>query len=248
MRWSSVRSCVLGTLLAASFSTSAQAQTQAQYDRLNDLAQFGIVSPMCQKLGFVVVPNLEDKIEPAVQREIETWDGDKERLKSTFKDAVGRQGTLFEVDLKYFSSHAKSDAELRNIKNVLMRYGRICQRAANDAFFKDFISAHAAYDLDRMATAASDEMLEGGGLASWQTPRITARGDIMMLAGACRRVIGPVQSDAVRQSYGRADDPRERAYYERSFDNGLNDTEMNPDWAQCQAGIARYRQKIAKAR
>jgi len=203
---------------------------------------------MCKRLGFLIAPDIETRLDPALQGEIEGWDGDKMRLKSASAEAVQRQSQILAVDLKFFANGATSDAELRNIKVIFVRYGHVCERAAYDKVFKTFVSIPIAYDLDGAATAASDEMLEGGGLASWQTPLIAARGDMMMIAGACRHLIGPTQSDALRQSYGRSDNPRERAYYSRSFDDGLSDTELNMDMTQCERAITRYRQKISAIR
>lgn len=252
MRRSSFLSYTLGSLLIAgspaTAQAQAQAQTQAQFDRLDELAQFTVVSPMCKKLGFSIATDIESRLDPAIQGEIENWDGDKPRLKAASIEAAQRQSQMMEVDLKFLSDHAITEAELRKLKAIFIRYGHVCEKAASDKFFKTFIAAPIAYNLESAATALSDEMLEAGGLASWQTPRITARGDMMMIAGACRHLIGPIRSDALRQTYGRSDDPRERAYYDRSFDSGLNDSELNMDRAQCERAIARYRQKISAIR
>lgn len=245
MRRSSFLSYTLGSLLIAGSPASVQAQTQSQIDRLDELAQFAMVSPMCKKLGFSIAPDIESRLDPSIQDEIQNWDGDKARLKTASIEAAQRQSQMMEVDLKFLSDHAITEAELRKLKAIFVRYGHICEKAATDKFFKTFIAVPTAYNLESAATAVSDDMLEVGGLASWQTPRITARGDMMTIAGACRHLIGPIRSDALRQTYGRSDDPRERAYYNRSFDSGLNDTELNLDRTQCERGIVRYRQKIS---
>lgn len=79
-------------------------------------------------------------------------------------------------------------------------------------------------------------MLELGGLASWQTPRIQARGDLMMLAGTCRSKIGAARSDALVQEFGQSDDPRVRDYYSKSFDEGLADFDDHFDIGGLQQG------------
>jgi hypothetical protein len=228
-------------------STDALAQTQAQHDRLDELAQFAVVGPMCKKLGFEIAPDFEQRIGPVVEAEIATWGGDQAQLKSASVEAVQRQSQILTTDLQFFSDHATTDQELRDIKRVLIRYGGACQRAANDRVFREFISVPAAFDLDRAAAAETDRMLEDGGLASWQTPLIAARGDMTMIAGACRHVIGPDKSDALLAKYGRSEVLRERAYYRRSFDLGMSDPELTAfTQRQCVTAITNYERKIAK--
>lgn len=90
-------------------------------------------------------------------------------------------------------------------------------------------------------------MLEAGGLASWQTPDIQARGDMMMLAGVCRAQIGATRSDALVRQYGQTDDARVRGYYRGSFDSGLADTELTFTLAQCNRAIANQQKDIEAA-
>ena len=119
--------------------------------------------------------------------------------------------------------------------------------AIRDPIFSQVITAPAGYDLNNAVTAFSDSMLEAGGLASWQTPAIQARGDMMMLAGTCRAQIGAARSDALVSQFGQTDDARVRGYYRRSFDEGLADTELNFTLAQCNRAITNQRNDIAAA-
>ena len=61
----------------------------------------------------------------------------------------------------------------------------------------------------------------------------------MMAAAACRAHIGAPRSDAIFKKYSHAADARARDYYIDSFDEGLNDTSMNLDAAQCERLIKR---------
>lgn len=229
-----------------SFPTLASSQTQSQFDRLDELALFTVTVPMCRKLGFQIAPDFEQRIDPAIDAEISGLGGDTQRLRTAAKQAVAHQSQVFGVDLKSYSDGARTDQDLRNVKQIFARYGVICQRAARDSFFSSFVTMPVGFDLDKATTATADELLEGGGLASWQTPLITARGDMMMLAGACRHRIGPNRSDQLQAFYGRADDPRERDYYRKSFDAGMNDPDLTAfTRQQCLRAIGNYERKIA---
>lgn len=129
------------------------------------------------------------------------------------------------------------------MRSVFLKYGSQCLKAARDPVFSGVINVPTDFDLNSAATAAADSLLADGGLASWQTPAIQARGDLMMAAGTCRWRIGAARSDAIFQKYSHATDARERAYYVRSFDDGLSDTSFNFDRAQCERLIKRLTAK-----
>lgn len=232
-------------LLICALATAATAQTQVQQDRIDRVSRFVVTAPFCKGLGMTVDPEMPNKVELAFKAETSSWPIDPaivERLKMA---SINRQVNVLKVDLDAAVKNAKTDSQLRQIKTILVGYGRTCVEATNDPIFSSLISAPAGFDLDRAATDLGDTMLENGGLASWQTPVIQAHGDMMMVAGACRKVIGKVRSDALVAEFGRSDDPRTREYYMKSFDDALNDPELDFDMVQCNRLIARYRAKLA---
>lgn len=231
---------ILAVIVAA---TPGFAQTQSQQDRLNRVAQFVVTAPMCEKLGMMLDPQLPHKAATAVQAETAGWGIENQRLERLQADAVKRQGAILASDLATASDNAKTDAQLRGVKAILLGYGQTCMAATIDPIFSALVTAPPGYDLDIAATQMADSMLEAGGLASWQTPAIQARGDLMMLAGTCRSKIGPARSDALVKEFGQSDDPRVRDYYSRSFDEGLADPSIIETLAGCNRAIAGFRTK-----
>ena len=229
-------------LISAS-SVTALAQTQVQQDRLNRVAQFVVTAPMCGRLGMKVAPDFPAKAEAAFKAETATWQIEPATLDRLIGEAISRQGRILKTDLETASGNAKSDAQLRGVRAILLAYGHTCMAATSDASFAPLLTLPAGYDLDKATTDAADAMLEAGGLASWQTPRIQARGDLMMLAGACRSKIGAARSDALVREFGQSDDPRVRNYYSKSFDDGLADPTMVSTLAGCNRAIATNRLK-----
>ena len=229
--------------LAVSSPISAGAQTQAQQDRLDRVGQFVVISPICEKLGMKVDPDLPKMAEAGLASETSSWPIAAETIERLKQEAVARQGRIFSTDLDAASAGAKTDAQLRGVKDILLGYGRVCMAATVDPIFSSLIAAPAGYNLDGAATTLADTMLERGGLASWQTPQIQARGDLMMLAGTCRAKIGAARSDALTKQYGQSDDPRVRNYYSRSFDEGLADPGMIETLAGCNRAILASRAK-----
>lgn len=237
-----VRAAVIAVLLCT--TPQAYAQTQAQQDRLNRVAQFVVTAPMCEKLGMTLATDLPRKAEAAFRAETATWTVDAARLDRLKGQATARQDAILKTDLEAAANGAKTEAQLRAVKGILLGYGRTCMAATTDPLFSALIVPPPGYDLDRATTEVADSLLQGGGLASWQTPQIQARGDLMMIAGTCRSKIGAARSDALVKAFGQSDDPRVRDYYSRAFDEGLSDPSTIPTLAGCDRAIANYRAMI----
>ena len=230
-------------LLTLAASNQVIAQSQAQQDRLNRVSRFVVTAPMCERLGMKLDPELPRKAEAAFRVETALWQIDAATVDRLKLQAISRQSAILKTDLDAAANVAKSDAQLRNVRNILLGYGRTCMAATADPIFSSLIIPPTAYDLEMAGTAASDEMLEAGGLASWQTPQIQARGDLMMLAGTCRSKIGAARSDALVKEFGQSDNPRVRNYYSNSFDDGLADPTIVSTVAGCNKAITAYRAK-----
>ena len=229
------------SLALLAIGTPAFGQTQAQQDRLDRVAQFVVTAPMCERLGMKLEVDLPTKVESALKTETASWQVAPTIVEKLMGEALSRQGAMLKTDLEASVAAAKTDAQLRNIRTILMRYGRTCMAATFDPIFAKLILLPPGYDLDKAATDASDSLLVDGGLAGWQTPRIQARGDLMAVPGKCRAKIGPARPDALLNEFGRSDDPRVRAYYRKSFDDGLADPTAIKTLAGCNRAIQNLR-------
>lgn len=220
-------------------SAPSSSQTTEQFDRLETLARYTITASVCVTLGMKIVPNAGEKIEADMRAHLTSWGMQPQAYEQASKAAANRQLRIFKIDNDATLAKAQSEKELRNFRSFFMRHGPTCIRAATDPLFGKILAAPSGFNLETAATEAADKLLAGGGLASWQTPLIQARGDLMMAAGACRRHIGPARSDAVFDTYARATDARERDHYIKSYDEGLADTELNLDAKQCERLLKR---------
>lgn len=231
------------------WAVPASAQTQQQFDRLNKLTHYGMVMGWSEKLGMKLAPEWDDRIDRDITAEALSWGLAPDAAKQIVGEAVTRQSRISKIDLDTLEQkNANSEAGLRSVRSVFVKYGSECLEAARDPLFARIVTVPANFDLEAAATETADSLLEGGGLASWQTPAIQARGDLMMAAGTCRSHIGPARSDAIFERYSHATNPREREYYVRQFDEGLADTSFNFDAAQCQRLIKRLTVKADAAR
>ena len=143
-----------GALFALSIiaSGSAFAQTQAQQDRLNEVGRFVVTAPMCEKLGMRLHPDLPTKAEAALQAETASWSVESATVERLKGEAIARQGRIISTDLQAAANGAKSDAQLRAIKSILLRYGQTCLAATTDSIFASLIVPPPGYDLENAAT------------------------------------------------------------------------------------------------
>jgi hypothetical protein len=222
---------------------SVAAQTQQQQDRLNAFGKFAVTSALCSRIGMQVDDDIDVKAEAALALETADWQVDPAVVKRLKNEAAGRQGAILRADLGGAAEAAKTEKQLRGLSDIILGYGRTCLEATHDPVFAKLIVAPSGYDLQKSVTAFADQMLEGGGLASWQTPEIQARGDLMTLAGICRQRIGATRSDALINEFGQSADPRARDYYNKAFDRGLEDPDKTWTLAGCNRAIGRLRAK-----
>ncbi|WP_132733921.1 hypothetical protein [Sphingomonas sp. PP-F2F-A104-K0414] len=190
--------------------------------------------------------DLPAKVAEAFKAETTGWGIDPQKIEQLAAESSDRQTKLFLQDLGAEADNAKSEKQLRNLGTVLLGYARTCVEATEDLIFSKVIVKPLGFTPEGAATKSADSMLEDGGLASWQTPAIQARGSMMMIAGTCRSVIGKARSDALVSEFGKSQDARARGYYLKSFDIGLDDAEMKLDLAQCNRAIRGFRADILK--
>lgn len=233
----------LAALAAVALAASVGAQTPAQQARLDQLARYTLASPVCVHMGMERIGGGE-QLDAAVKAEALQLGMTPEAYSKASRSTMTRHLRNFEIDSTAFADkNTKTEAGLRNVRAFYLRYGPSCIEASQDPLFSKFLKSPPEFDLQKAAIRAADSLLEGGGLASWQTAEIQARGDLMLAAGACRRHIGPDRADRIYESYAHVPDPRERSYYVSSYDEGLQDAELDFDAVQCERLIKNLKKK-----
>lgn len=228
------------TILAACLAGRvALAQTQDQVDRIDQLATYTLQSAVCTQLGYRVTID-GPAFEANLAKDPELSGLGNNAAGELYNVAIDRRSASFKIDLE--KSAAPYLRDPRGLRRWYLQYARACSEIARDPSFSGLVVPPANFDAERAATEAADALLELGGLASWQTPQIQARGDLLNVAGACRGHIGAARSDAIFRRYGATDDQRVRAYYDRSFQLGMTDG-LDLSAAQCERAIRSFSAK-----
>jgi hypothetical protein len=223
----------------------AAAQTQAQQDRLEQIGRYAVTSAVCEQLGMTMMPDAGKYVASQLDRETASWGLSKSTVDRLASQALDRESAIFQTDLAA-AGQAKTEAQLRGVRPIMARYARMCVTIARDPIFAQVVTAPPGYDPEKAATDWSDAVLAAGGLATWQTPAIRARGDLMMMIGSCRSMMDPTRSDALKAEVGRSDDPRTREYYLASFDRGMEGGRIVHSRADCIRVINGLKAKLPK--
>ncbi len=217
-------SIVIAVFAATSLTFNfAFAQTQQQQNRLNEVARFVVVAPMCKRLGMETASDLPEQVEAAVLSETSTWSIDTNTLNSLKSDALNRQMRAMKIDLGTAVNIENDNQKINRYHEVVRSFAKTCILASKDAYLGKVIQIPSDFDLDKAVIYASDSFLEPEGIASWQNPYMQARADLLTISSQCRAQIGPSRADAIVLKYGQAVNPRERAYYNRAIDTGLEE-------------------------
>lgn len=226
----------------------AAAQTQAQLDRMDRVLKHGIVAPSCAKMGFQFPEDAGGKIIDRVVSDTVASGVDRRAAAQAVSDAVRRSSAVFMREMSPPSTEVGGSDEIReNAMAFALKHAQACAAAAKDPLVGSYLKAPTNFEVTRAARDVADQALAPGGLASWQTPEVQARGNLLLLAGACLRQIGTARSHALARQYGQSDDPRVRAYYAESYEGG----QTNPDYqefrafhvTQCERGINSFAAK-----
>ena len=176
-------------LLAAMLATvpAARAQTQAQADRIDDLTRYAMYAGACDAFGIPARDGQAEQIGALALAEAESSGLDKSKAAEFVQAAVDRHGRSLEIDFQALVEGARTGGrKLSEIAPAFRKIGENCVEAAADPAAGKYLVLPAGFDLDKAVTAAVDKLLVSGGLASWQTPAIQARGDLLMAAAGRR--------------------------------------------------------------
>ncbi len=148
-----------GGLLTASilWCSPAPAQTQLQFDRLNTLAHYGMVMAWCDKLGMKLAADWESQVDRDITAEALSWGLASDAAKQLVGETVARQSRINQIDLDVLAKNkTKTEAGLRDIRSVFVKYGRQCLEAARDPLLSHILTVPGDFNLEAAATEAAD--------------------------------------------------------------------------------------------
>ncbi|MET4682541.1 hypothetical protein [Brevundimonas faecalis] len=232
----------------AAIQLSATPADQGMARQLDDeLGRIAAASSQCHQLGYSVSPFFSEAIEAELS---------EPKLNSP-SPAVREQWVLESMrahvaEFARLGQAASDGATARErtaepTHRMVEWLDRACAAATSHIVTRDYITAPANFDRAASRRMMADDILQGAGLASWQTPAIFARGDVFMLLGACSDILPEARLSALSSATMPSADvrtSRERQFYERKYREGVESiNQFNFSATQCES---RYRTLNAK--
>lgn len=236
--------------LAAGLTTPAKAQPGSPAARIEEIARYSASLPACQKVGFQLGPGWMDELPNKAVSEVEGLGMSKEEADRQLAEAMRIRRSVFDSKSSALLSGPGSSGPNfgSNVLAWLKDQSKDCVVIARDPLFAPYVRAPVSFDPAKSARTATDELIAPGGLASWQTAQIRARGDVVMAAAACRHQIGAARSDALFKQWATTTVERERAYYKTAYNLGLSSDDLQElTAAQCERAITRLGRKAGGA-
>lgn len=222
------------------------AQHKEQQELIDRLALLSFASPMCEQMGFEVAKDIDEKAPAIALKRLVASGMNEQEVAAAITRAVDLIEKSWDADQDALMGSLKSSEDFRRLKDFYYHKGLTCFQLANDPLFRSVIAKPASLDLAKAATEMADAALWQGGLASWQTPAIRARGDLLYAIGACRKFIG-AEADELLKLYNVASTEQQRKYNLYSYEAGLDNGSMFSDIAQCRRAIPRMIASLGKA-
>lgn len=235
----------LVSLLPLLASAPARADEAQALARIDAFSEFAVTSGTCSRIGYTVDESQIDPVSEAAAAEIEALGLPEERAVPMINAAMKRNGALFKQELAKLSAGLDDGKPIKPmVLQVAAMIDQRCQRASQDPLFSRVV--HPLGEAERAAgrLAFTDSILEPAGQASWQTPRMFAKAELYFAVGACRRHLSPAEVDRYLAQFGDGSGlpERERAYYSRQFQDGIEGAaRLDLDAQQCQKVISKRR-------
>ncbi|MDQ0463201.1 hypothetical protein QO010_000949 [Caulobacter ginsengisoli] len=236
-----VCSATMGLVFAFAASEASAAVTPQQAARMDGVARYAVVQSFCVKIGFQVDESAASAAYDALVNDPRFVGMTRAELDATFDSSIQRVGAVFSRDSKAAASKAGSLDARPVIEAFFRRIDAVCLEASTDPVFSRAFKAASPEVRGATRTALVGDLMAKGGQASWQTPVMRARADLLYITGACSARLPRQDVERYSALVDKAATEKERAYYSDSLRDGLDAaSELGFDDGQCRRLTATY--------
>ena len=243
-------------VLPVAAAAQGRPEVAAAYARLDTLSQYYADVAMCERLGFAIDEPAIAVAQEKIVAEATAGGMDTLEAQSALQSKAESKLRRMQENLETMTADALHAKSMRaDIVGVFARYVRRCEDATSDPIFSAVVHGLPAADAANIRQALIDRLVEPAGEASWQTPKIVARADLLAAVGVCKSELSAAEVERETAPFigpGRADAvPQDRLahYYSASYLAGIDNAEsahLTP--AQCATLLAARHTKLAQAK
>lgn len=241
-------------LLAALALQSAESIPPSQvtvYARIDQVAGYAVSAAACPRLGHTVAPDFATILQERATAEATSAGVPSETISAWIRESIRRQGPVFQRDLARSVDAVEEGSDpAPALARMFDRISAACDRIGADPISVGIFSVASPAVIAETRLRLEDELLQGYGKASWQTPRIFATGELLFSAGACKTALPETHDRIVAQFMpGSEVEERQRAYLSGQYVDGVRSTvDLGLSETQCERVISGRERAVAQAR
>jgi len=182
-------------ILAALLQASVPPEHVAAFSRIDTVSSYPSSASSCNMLGYTVSDNFPDVLAERVIAEAKEAGVSEATASSWASEGIRRHGASFERDLRTAQSLSTETEIAASVKAVFDMLSSKCETVAADPISRGILTAGTPEAMREARAEVEDPLLAGVGAASWQTPAIWARGELLVGLGVCKNRLPSEQHD-----------------------------------------------------
>ncbi len=162
----------------------------AAYSRLDTVAGYAGSAAYCGNLGYTLADDFSSVLAGRALAETKAEGVSEETATIWVREALRRASKTRDAEMAAYSSNLNNEAEIAaTVRTMYSSLQDKCASVAADPISVGILTAGTPEELLSAKTSMEDTLLADVGAASWQTPAIWARGELLMGLGVCKNTM-----------------------------------------------------------
>lgn len=176
-------------IIAALMQTAVPTEHVAAYSRLDTVAGYAGSAAYCGTLGYTLTDDFTSVLAGRALAETKAAGVSEETATIWLREALQRASKIRNAEMAAYSTSLSDEAEIATtVRAMYSDLQAKCAVVAADPISIGILTAGTPAELQSAKTAMEDSLLADVGAASWQTPTIWARGELLMGLGVCKNI------------------------------------------------------------
>lgn len=217
------------------------------YSRIDSIGRYPGQAAMCMRIGYTVEPDFAERLKERAINEGELAGASSSLVSSWLNEGASRSRAVLESRRSRAMAVIESDEDpTAAIKELYSTAFTQCAEMIGDPILAGLIAPPD--DPVAARIHAEDQLLAGFGTASWQTPRIWALGELVMVIGACKGQLSARRHNELWNSYLSLEASEQvKSWIQSKYVDGLrSEVELGLDLAQCNRVIGIREEELSR--
>lgn len=233
---------MIALAIAALLQTTVPPEQARAYARVDEVGSYLTATTVCSEMGWTLSEGAMELIATRVYAEQVEAGVDKATVDLWSGEIFRRHSDILRTEMTRAAASFREQGDLTALADFFVRTDRRCEAFEADPISVGLISSDGSTARGLARQAKIDSWVEVGGLASWQTPALTAKGGLLMALGACSSIMPTARRDVLLARHLPPAESRDRAsmYLTGQYLQGIRSAaEFAFDEVQCERLVGR---------